>query len=242
MRVASAKPRAVASFEPGASSRCTIIATTRARTGVGLGASSRSSASRCTLPSTAATWPCGQLRTISSPAPSRRAAGGSARPRRTCRKASIRSLDQSLRFARVRFLTLPPSRKLSRSKMAGGDERFGTTATYMPTHIPHLALHVKHIHAYAPPAKPTPFFANPRTCLLRPGELRASPFIWAPGGHHHPYRFRPPARGVPARDAPARGDRDDESGRRGRRGRIDGGSRAAGSPAACGVRFPRVIG
>ena len=46
---------------------------------------------------------------------------------------ALRSLDHPLRLSRVRFLTLPCSRKLSRRRMAGGDKRFGTTAMYMPT-------------------------------------------------------------------------------------------------------------
>lgn len=43
-------------------------------------------------------------------------------------KASIRSGAQEVRLARVRDFTFPASRKDSRSRMAGGEERLGTRA------------------------------------------------------------------------------------------------------------------
>ena len=43
---------------------------------------------------------------------------------------ATRSEGQEERLARVRFLTLPASRKLSRRRIAGGELRLGTVATY----------------------------------------------------------------------------------------------------------------
>ncbi len=169
VRVASAKPRAAASFEPGARSRCTSIATTRARAVEGARAINRSSSNRRTLPSTAATCPCGQLRTISSAVVARGAAGAPTRPRRTSRKASTRSRDQPLRFASVRFLTWPCSRKLSRRRIAGGEERLGIVAMYMPTYIPYLNANNKIIHAYVHPDNPHAFLVNSLTLPLTAG-------------------------------------------------------------------------
>ena len=55
------EPPAVASFEPGSSTRATIIATTRSRR-ASVAAMSRSRRSCRSVPSTAATWPCGNGR------------------------------------------------------------------------------------------------------------------------------------------------------------------------------------
>src|SRR5436305_5212553 len=49
------------------------------------------------------------------------------------RKASIFSLGQSERLAKVRWLVFLPSRQPSRRRMAGGELRLGTTAIYMRT-------------------------------------------------------------------------------------------------------------
>src|SRR5262245_44454695 len=50
---------------------------------------------------------------------------------RTARNASILASGQCDRLAKVRLLTLSPTRKLSRSNTAGGEFRFGTRVTYM---------------------------------------------------------------------------------------------------------------
>jgi hypothetical protein len=47
------------------------------------------------------------------------------------RKPSTRAMGQSERLARVRFLTRPLSRKLSRNRIAGGELRLGTDSIYM---------------------------------------------------------------------------------------------------------------
>src|SRR6059058_2353853 len=49
------------------------------------------------------------------------------------RKASIFSLGQSERLAKVRWRVFLPSRQPSRRRMAGGELRIGTTAIYMRT-------------------------------------------------------------------------------------------------------------
>src|SRR5208337_4660276 len=87
-----------------------------------------SSPSRRTAPSTAATWPCASARAISKrSAPS----GTSVSPASTRRRLSIFSSGQSEILASVRDLTLPPSRSLSRSRMAGGESRLGMRVMYM---------------------------------------------------------------------------------------------------------------
>src|SRR5262249_62390699 len=84
----------------------------------------------CSLvPSTGAAWPCGRERVMSNA----EAAAVGVSPLRTCRKASICVAGQCERLAMVRLRTLPCSRKLSRRRMAGGELRLGTTATYMST-------------------------------------------------------------------------------------------------------------
>src|SRR5262249_24149324 len=47
------------------------------------------------------------------------------------RKPSTSWVGQAERLARVRFLTRPSSRKLSRNRMAGGEPRLGTDSMYM---------------------------------------------------------------------------------------------------------------
>ena len=49
----------------------------------------------------------------------------------TRRRASTFAFGHLERLARVRFLTLPPSRQPSRSRMAGGELRLGTVSMYM---------------------------------------------------------------------------------------------------------------
>jgi hypothetical protein len=60
--VSGSSMRAVASLEAGAISRATIIAMTRSRQRLPAGPSRRSRAMSRSVPSTAATWPCGNAR------------------------------------------------------------------------------------------------------------------------------------------------------------------------------------
>ena len=55
----------------------------------------------------------------------------SSQPSKTARRASTLAGGQWERLAMVRLWTLPFSRKLSRRRIAGGELRLGTTATYM---------------------------------------------------------------------------------------------------------------
>jgi hypothetical protein len=115
-----------ASLEAGSSRRATIIA--RTNRPPRCSPSRRSKANPRKVPSTAATWPCGQARRIANGgSPS----GSTVPPCNSARIPSTSAGGQSLRLSRVRFLTLPPSRKLSRSRMAGGELRFGTASMYM---------------------------------------------------------------------------------------------------------------
>src|SRR5215831_20344039 len=59
-------------------------------------------------------------------------------PFSSVRKPSTSWVGQVERLARVRFLTRPSSRKLSRNRMAGGELRLGTDSMYMASL---LALH-----------------------------------------------------------------------------------------------------
>ena len=54
-------------------------------------------------------------------------------PRSRRRRTSRRALGQEERLRRVRFLTLPFSRKDSRRRMAGGEVRLGISAMYITT-------------------------------------------------------------------------------------------------------------
>src|SRR6266571_4576310 len=55
----------------------------------------------------------------------------SVSPLSTRRRESIWVAGHEERFARVRFTTLPPRRRHSRRRMAGGESRLGTDSTYM---------------------------------------------------------------------------------------------------------------
>ena len=66
----------------------------------------------------------------------------SSRPTRgsflsTRRRASTLAFGHLERLAKVRFLTLPPSRQPSRRRMAGGELRLGTISIYMGMIIIH---------------------------------------------------------------------------------------------------------
>lgn len=119
--VSEFRPRAVASLERGSTTRATIMATTRSRSGELRDAMRCSSPILRNVPSTAATWPWGRLRTISnlvSPAL------GKVSPLRTRPKASILGAGQSERLARVRYAgTLAEgfAQEDGRGRMAVGD-------------------------------------------------------------------------------------------------------------------------
>jgi len=103
--VVSSSARAVASLAAGSISRATINASANCRRRCGPSGNRASSPISRAMPNAAATWPCGNARTISKPA-----VGTSLSPRNAPRSTSIRSADQSDKFASVRFFTLAPSR------------------------------------------------------------------------------------------------------------------------------------
>ena len=113
--VAVPSPRAVASLESGARMRATIMPTTRSRSGEPRDAKTRSSPICRSVRSTAATCPCGQLRSISSVSLTETRVS----PRRMRRMASICCADRADRLASVRLRILEPSRHASRSRTAG---------------------------------------------------------------------------------------------------------------------------
>jgi Transposase len=76
--------------------------------------------------STAMAWPCGSARRMRI-----RSAATATPPFSSVRKPSTSAVGQAERLARVRFLTRPWSRKLSRNRMAGGEPRLGTDSIYM---------------------------------------------------------------------------------------------------------------
>jgi hypothetical protein len=71
-------------------------------------------------------WPCGSARRMRIPS-----AATATPPFSSVRKPSTSGVGQAVRLARVRFLTRPSSRKLSRNRMAGGEPRLGTDSIYM---------------------------------------------------------------------------------------------------------------
>jgi hypothetical protein len=75
------------------------------------------------------------------------------------------SIGSADRLAMVRFLTRLPSRMLSRSRMAGGEPRFGTMSMYMgavcliraSAHLSHRVAYMgTHKAADAPRQRPSP--------------------------------------------------------------------------------------
>src|SRR5436305_8445343 len=66
-----------------------------------------------------------------------RSAATAAPPFSSVRKPSTRGVGQSDRLAKVRFLTRPLSRKLSRNRMAGGELRLGTASIYIALRLSH---------------------------------------------------------------------------------------------------------
>ncbi len=134
-RLGPVSARRVESLEPGAMTRATIIATARSlsRTSPASSlppASNRSSPKSRSVPSTAETWPCGKERRISKASP---ASAKATPPLRSVRKPCTTGIGSLERLARVRFLTLPPSRQLSRNSTAGGDVRLGTISMNIAT-------------------------------------------------------------------------------------------------------------
>ena len=137
---------AVASFDCASMTRATSSARTRSRRRPGLRASRAGSPSLRTVASTAATWPWGRLRRQV------KASSGltSRSPRRMQRRALMAVAGSLERLARVRFLTRPRSRKDSRRRMAGGEERLGTLSIYMDTIIPLFTDYYKKYATFHP--------------------------------------------------------------------------------------------
>ena len=100
--VSARRPRAIASWEPGAVTCAATIAATRSRARDLAGSISSSRPSSRIVPGTAATCPCGRLREISN-APSSPAGGSPFSARDS---ASTVASGQAGRLASVRFLTL----------------------------------------------------------------------------------------------------------------------------------------
>src|SRR5215468_5265409 len=73
-------------------------------------------------------------------------------PFSSVRKPSTSAVGQAERLARVRFLTRPCSRKLSRNRMAGGEPRLGTDSMYMEPFNTPISLFLPatsiHLHGY----------------------------------------------------------------------------------------------
>src|SRR5437660_4781030 len=121
------RSRAVASLEAGEGVRLETksIASGARRLSVGL-PRRRSRPMARIVASTAAAWPCGSARRMRIPS-----SVTATPPRSRVRNPSTRVVGQSDRLARVRFLTRPLSRKLSRNRMAGGELRLDTDSIYM---------------------------------------------------------------------------------------------------------------
>jgi len=101
-----AKARDIASFEPGPSSRWTIIARQSARSLQGRRSSRRASSSRRAIASAASTCPAGNERSTASAS----SAATKRWPRSAPRISSITSSGRCERLATVSFFTTPPSR------------------------------------------------------------------------------------------------------------------------------------
>ena len=136
--------RAVASFERGSRMRARIMAAARARSRETRRSRSFSRPSLRAHPSTAATWPWGRDRRISKASPR---VGSATPPLSRMRSPSTRPSGHLDRLARVRFLTLPSSRKDSRSRTAGGEFRLGTRSMYMGITVTDTLIHVKLIES-----------------------------------------------------------------------------------------------
>ena len=128
--VSGSSARAVASFEAGSTTRATTAATARSRVRSALRPRTRASPSARSVPSTAATCPCGSDRRMATAAPGD---GNVTPPARAARTASTRAGGILDRLATVRLRTRFPSRHASRSRTAGGEERLGMVSTLRAT-------------------------------------------------------------------------------------------------------------
>src|ERR1700732_3339327 len=122
--------RWVASLEAGAITRATSSAMSTERSAAGAAANHCSAPQARATPSTAATCPCGRLRSITKASSTD---GTATPPRNRTFRPSITSAGSDERLGRVRFLTLLASREDSRSRIAGGELRLGTCSMYMNT-------------------------------------------------------------------------------------------------------------
>ena len=142
----------MASFERGSRTRAAIIASASDRIRDGRRSSSLSRPSLRAVPSTAAACPWGRERRISKASPKDFRA---TPPLSRMRSPSTISSGNFDRLARVRFLTLPPSRKDSRRSTAGGDFRLGTRSIYMTMIVTTIMCYVNGIvlllHGYIYP-------------------------------------------------------------------------------------------
>jgi len=110
--VVSPSRRVADSFEPGLSSRWQTIAATKSRSRLRSRRMIRSSPSRRSVPSTAATCPCGSERSIRNDC----SGASSVSPASTRRTASIASAGSREMLATVSLRTRFPSRTLRRTK------------------------------------------------------------------------------------------------------------------------------
>src|SRR6056297_3369510 len=138
-RVVACQARVVASLLLAFTTRYAINAVTRDRSLDGLDPNSFSIPKRFMAVSTALTWPSA-VDAVTSNASDGATSVSPFNTRRSIRACSIDT--DCVRFAIVRFRTRPSSRHVSRSKIAGRDERFGTMSTCMtqhstPSHTPH---------------------------------------------------------------------------------------------------------
>ncbi|MNL44731.1 hypothetical protein D3C87_1673260 [compost metagenome] len=99
--------RCVASLEAGDTTRVTSSAITTERSAAGADANHCSAPQARAAPSTAATCPCGRLRSITKASS---ADDTATPPRSSTFKPSMTSAGSDERLARVRFLTVLPSR------------------------------------------------------------------------------------------------------------------------------------
>jgi hypothetical protein len=125
--VSGSSPRAVPSLESGAITRAAIIASASCCSAEDREARRAGRSSRRMVPTTAATCPWGQLRSMVRCSE----AGTMVSPRRIRRTASTASVGRLERLARVRLQVLLPSRQDSRRRMAGGELRLRTVSIYM---------------------------------------------------------------------------------------------------------------
>ena len=102
----------------------------------------------------------------------RQCRGPSLSPFSTRRIISARSIGNADRLAMVRFLTRPPSRILSRRRIAGGERRFGTMSIYVDAmYANRLTAEVSHSAAYMGTCKRSHTVlgrTNPRTTAILP--------------------------------------------------------------------------